>query len=66
MKNLNREQATVLADGLGRILGQVVTYKILRKMGAPTYVAYLGTLILAHLRDVSDPYKPKVEKAFQL
>lgn len=64
MKDLNHEKKLVIVEGLSRILGQVVLYKILRKMGAPTYVAYLGTLILAHLRDVTDPYKPKVEKAF--
>ncbi len=62
---MSEEQRLVVAEGIGRILGQILTYKVLRKTGAPTYVAYLGCVIIAQLRDISDPYEPKLKKVFR-
>ncbi len=61
---MNQDQKEVVAEGIGRILGQIGMYKLLRKMGAPVYVAYLGCIVSAQLKDITDPYKLKVDKAF--
>lgn len=63
--DMTSEQKQILAECAGLIIGQIIYYRVMRKLGAPKYVAYFAQNISAHLVDMKDPLKPRIEKAFK-
>lgn len=66
MNKLTQEQRKILAEIVGSGLGQVLSYKIMRKLGAPRYAAYFSAVVFAELHDIKDPLKPRMERAFKV